>query len=163
MLNKKILILSIFLISLVSCSSKSSFTDLKAHTDMEKTLKEPISKKSIDEKIFKDEKNAKILKNFKITVDNLTDSTMVEKTELKEESPIEFNFEGKKYGILVQNIQEFESINKDKKPEERQKTPLIYIKKYEKDKAVLHKLSFNNTDGESIYKIATLISEQLKK
>lgn len=58
MLNKKILILSIFLISLVSCSSKSSFTDLKAHTDMEKTLKEPISKKSIDEKIFKDEKKA---------------------------------------------------------------------------------------------------------
>lgn len=168
---KKYLILFVLLI-LTACSGKSSFTNLKLYyTWNEEMLKTPMEKKSIDEKELQkikfnhyEKMEQNLLNEFKITMENLNSSVEVEKMEkLKNEKYLEFTFEGKKYEIIIETTDEMEEYNKNKTPETKRNSPLLYVKKYEGDKSKIYKLDLNDIKGHSVLKMAIFLEWEIKK
>lgn len=165
-MKKKYFLLSVFLISLVSCSGKNSFTNLKSYvnTNNDKKLENPVEIKYIKDDEFKKNENIEnTFKNFKFVLEHLENNQEVKATKLKNEKTLEFNFEGKKYDIILETWEEIEKRNENKESIEQRNKPFIFIRKYDNENSKLYDISFKSSDGINVLKMTYILNDLINK
>lgn len=165
-MKRKYFLLSVFLISLVSCSGKNSFTNLKSYvnTNNDKKLENPIEIKYIKDDEFKKNENIEnTFKNFKFVLEHLENNQEVKETKLKNEKTLEFNFEGKKYDIILETWEEIEKRNENKESIEQRNKPFIFIRKYDNENSKLYDISFKSSDGINVLKMTYILNDLINK
>lgn len=165
-MKRKYFLLSVFLISLVSCSGKNSFTNLRSYvnTNNDKKLENPVEIKYIKDDEFKKNENIEnTFKNFKFVLEHLENNQEVKETKLKNEKTLEFNFEGKKYDIILETWEEIEKRNENKESIEQRNKPFIFIRKYDNENSKLYDISFKSSDGINVLKMTYILNDLINK